>query len=242
MELVGNIREFTIPKDARSISDEVPYRFVTNVNHIYTIFTPDKDVRRGPSGIVPSCHPGHLICQCAQRLFKAWANCTSGPEPCSRASMSLKTFLSVCLLFMGNLQVNARRSKPHSLQELQKNISGDIPAVQLRSAFPNLLTKAQKCQEMNGGHFQHLLCVRKHKNSLRFAFCKYTRDALKECFLKNTLLRSYFFKRLKALFSGVTYTPGVPALRVAQDSRGPKIGLPPSTYPTLKVPAWELET
>ncbi|GFX40751.1 hypothetical protein TNCV_1218741 [Trichonephila clavipes] len=48
---------------------------------------------------------------------------------------------------------------PDLLQELHQSISdetGAIPAVQLRPAFRNLMTRAQSHQEMNGGHFQLL--------------------------------------------------------------------------------------
>ncbi|XP_049955754.1 uncharacterized protein LOC126471573 [Schistocerca serialis cubense] len=69
--------------------------------------------------------------------------------------------LSVCDYFVrGVLKTKVHRNNPHSLQELQQNISDDIeaiPVVQLRSAVSSLVTRAHKCQEMNGGHFQHLL-------------------------------------------------------------------------------------
>ncbi|GFT95567.1 hypothetical protein TNCV_4994861 [Trichonephila clavipes] len=51
----------------------------------------------------------------------------------------------------------AKIHKLGSLKERQQNIYDDnaaIPAVQLRSAFRNLLTSAQRCQ---GGHFPYLL-------------------------------------------------------------------------------------
>ena len=100
------------------------------LEHIYTIFTPDRVVSRGQLGHFPSWPP-------------------RSPD------------LSVCDYYLwGTLKSKVYRNNPQSLQELQQNISDEIaaiPAVQLRSAFRNLLTRAQKCQEMNGGHFQHLL-------------------------------------------------------------------------------------
>lgn len=100
------------------------------MDHIHTIFTPDRVVSRGQSDLSPSWPP-------------------RSPD------------LSVCDYFLwGTLKAKVYRNNPHCLQELQQNISDEIaaiPAVQLRSAFRNLLTRAQRCQEMNGGHFQHLL-------------------------------------------------------------------------------------
>lgn len=102
----------------------------TSLEHIYKIFTPDRVVSRGQSCIDPSWPP-------------------RSPD------------LTVCDYFLwGTLKNKVYQNNPHTLKELQQNISDEIAAIpkaQLRSAFNSLLTRAQKCQEMNGGHFQHLL-------------------------------------------------------------------------------------
>ncbi|KAG8174791.1 hypothetical protein JTE90_013053 [Oedothorax gibbosus] len=99
-----------------------------NLNHIYKTFYSDRVVSRGQSGLGPFWPP-------------------RSPD------------LSVCDFFLwGTLKSKVYNNNPHNLQELQQNISDKIsaiPKVQLYCAFRNML--AQRCQEMNGSHFQHLL-------------------------------------------------------------------------------------
>ncbi|GFW82915.1 hypothetical protein TNCV_2209671 [Trichonephila clavipes] len=68
---------------------------------------------------------------------------------------------SVCDSFLRvTVKSKVYRNSPHSVQELQPNIADEmaaLPTFQLRSVFHNFLTRAQTRQEMNGGHFQHLL-------------------------------------------------------------------------------------
>ncbi|GFT24154.1 multiple coagulation factor deficiency protein 2-like protein [Trichonephila clavipes] len=63
----------------------------------------------------------------------------------------------ICHYFLWvTFKSKAHRNNPHSLQELQKNISATIPAVKLRSAFQNSQTRSQRFPERNSGHYEHL--------------------------------------------------------------------------------------
>ncbi|KAG8186614.1 hypothetical protein JTE90_019935 [Oedothorax gibbosus] len=100
------------------------------MNNIYKTFDSDRVMSRGQSDLGPLWPP-------------------RSPD------------LSVCDFFLwGTLKSKLYSNNPQNLQELQQNIADEISAitkVQLYCAFRNMLTRAQRCQEINGGHFQHFL-------------------------------------------------------------------------------------
>ena len=69
--------------------------------------------------------------------------------------------LSSCdFYFWGTIKENVYANNPHNLDQLKENITNTIRRItreELRAVSANVVKRAQKCIDVNGEHFQHLL-------------------------------------------------------------------------------------
>ncbi|GFT13010.1 hypothetical protein TNCV_431331 [Trichonephila clavipes] len=128
------------------------------MDHIYTIFTPDRVVSRCQPDLGPSWPPD----------------------------------LSACDYFLWEtLKSNVHFNNPQSLQEQQQNFFDEIPAVQLRSAFYNLLTRARRYQEMNGDSTSAISRLANYLLSFTVFLCTWN-SVLRTAFICTTLIRTTY--------------------------------------------------
>ncbi|GFG35962.1 hypothetical protein Cfor_02926, partial [Coptotermes formosanus] len=69
--------------------------------------------------------------------------------------------LSTCDFYVwGYLKGKVYKSNPHTLDELRKDIRSAVETIGvpvLRTVYPNMVTRAQRCIYSQGCRFQHLL-------------------------------------------------------------------------------------
>ena len=69
--------------------------------------------------------------------------------------------LSPCDFYLwGTIKEKVYENNPHNLDQLKENITNTIRRItreELRAVSANVVKRAQKCIDVNGEHFQHLL-------------------------------------------------------------------------------------
>ena len=69
--------------------------------------------------------------------------------------------LSSCDFYLwGTLKQKVYANNPHNLDQLKENITNAIRRItreELQAVSANVVKRAQKCIDVNGEHFQHLL-------------------------------------------------------------------------------------
>jgi hypothetical protein len=102
-----------------------------------------------------TCHTSHVSLAHIHNVFTEEKTVSKGLWPPRSPD------LSTCDFFLwGYLKGVVYKTNPHTLEELKDNIQTAIQAIDvnvLRNVYFNMITRALKCIDVHGDHFQHLL-------------------------------------------------------------------------------------
>ena len=102
-----------------------------------------------------ACHTSHRSLIRVHDMFTEERTISKGLWPPRSPDLSSSDFY-----FWGTLKQKVYANNPHILDQLKENITNAIRRItreELQAVSANVVKRAQKCIDVNGKHFQHLL-------------------------------------------------------------------------------------